>query len=180
MNPNAPTVYPPELYHTNRLPMSLAVRHLCVFWKTANKPLPSLMLPPPDPPVAASTFPEAMPVIVHDVWVTEEWSVEHDLPAQPPLAVLDEDHVHSIAILLESHKPFSPSGFYPGIPDRTAVLPSEDIRLTYGGSMGNEFWVRTLNGDKLGFFRDDNLLVMLNDLDSTGGEYIRDLTGGEL
>merc|ERR1712032_96684 len=35
--------------------------------------------------------------------------------------------------------------------------------------MGDEFWARTLDGDKLGFFREGDLLKMLNKLDSTKG-----------
>ena len=61
---------------------------------------------------------------------TRKRSAEDDSPEQP-LAVLDKKHVESIAKTLECHKPFSEGGEFRGKPDRTAVLPSEDIRLTY-------------------------------------------------
>jgi len=60
----------------------------------------------------------------------------------------------------------SPHGWYPGIPDRTLLLPDDGLRLVYGGSMGDEIGVRTLDGKTTrGFFRSEKLVSILQDLE---------------
>lgn len=82
---------------------------------------------------------------------------------QTPLLQLSDLELEQIRQLLPSNLDvLSSHGWNPGIPDRTLTMASEDIRIVYGGSMGNEFGVA---GSKGGHFRSARLLHYLVDLE---------------
>lgn len=79
------------------------------------------------------------------------------------LAVLAEDRLDEVRRLLQQElTELSPHGWYLGIPDRTLLLPGDGLRLVYGGSMGDEIGVRTMDGKSTrGFFRSEKLVSIL-------------------
>ena len=79
------------------------------------------------------------------------------------LGDLKDGRLERVRELLQNELPgLSPHGWYPGIPDRTLLLPADGLRLVYGGSMGDEIGVRTIDGRTTrGFFRSEALVSIL-------------------
>jgi hypothetical protein len=90
------------------------------------------------------------------------WAVE--MPAAGSLlAELKVEDVKRIGQLLSRNlASLSPHGWYPGIPDRTLVLSVPGIKIVYGGSMGDELGVCSIEGEILGFFRSSELVNLID------------------
>jgi hypothetical protein len=72
--------------------------------------------------------------------------------------------------LLPHLRQLSPHGWIPGIPNRTLILPELGIRLVYGGSIGTEIGIRSLDGQETkGFFLSQGFFDLLCALEVPGG-----------
>lgn len=92
-----------------------------------------------------------------------------EVAAQKPLQRLNAKQIKRIQDLLakEQHKDDGYRG--QGIPDRTLILPQQEIRITYGGSMGTEICIHGLHGDGRGsIFHSGKFLRYLNRIEGFG------------
>jgi len=94
-----------------------------------------------------------------------ELPLKEVLSSHQPLVVLEGDRLERVRLLLQKHLPnLSSHGWYPGIPDRTLLLESDGVRLVYGGSMGDEVGVRSIDGKRtVGFFRSKRFVSLLSE-----------------
>jgi len=65
-----------------------------------------------------------------------------------------------------------------GIPDRTLILPDQEIRIIYGGNTGDEILIFDLPGKQLRYvFHSQKLLTLLNQTEGMRG-YLRYVMAG--
>jgi hypothetical protein len=83
-------------------------------------------------------------------------------PADSLAVSISESEESNIVQSLDSHSAsWSERNEYPGMADRTLVLSSRDMKLVYGGSMGDEVGVFSLTGELIGFFWSDSFVSLL-------------------
>ena len=83
--------------------------------------------------------------------------------ALKPICQVEGRQLEALKTSLDLHlQRLDGSGRIPGIPDRTLLLPSFGIRIVYGGSMGPEIGLHSLDGEvRRGFFYSDEFLTLL-------------------
>ena len=90
--------------------------------------------------------------------------------AQKPLCKVEGRQLEALETALSLHmEQMSGAGWIPGIPDRTLLLPSRGLRIVYGGSMGPEIGLHSLDGEKRrGFFLSEEFLRLLRGIERSG------------
>lgn len=84
------------------------------------------------------------------------------LSHRPVVILRDQQYQEVQRIVHACLTRLSANGWYPGIPDRTLVLPVDSLRLVYGGSMGDEVGFRSIDGTiTLGFVLSQQLVSLL-------------------
>jgi hypothetical protein len=83
--------------------------------------------------------------------------------ALKPLCRVEGQQLEALEEALVIHmKQSSGAGSVQGIPDRTLLLPDHGVRIVYGGSMGREIGIHSLDGSsRRGFFHSDEFLELL-------------------